>query len=128
MLNFSLYVFYRSTTDPQRSNNLQTWLPSCRRFLAYSSVAENSDLGSSAGLNTSDKCLAWTLSNETLDYESMMSALDIGGNNLGSSQALSPSNNFSKSVFKLAVDECKDVVLPPDNRVLFTGNILCELC
>ncbi|KAK4760692.1 hypothetical protein SAY87_005585 [Trapa incisa] len=68
-----------------------------------SSVSDNSDIGNGAGLNTSDKSLVRTLSDETLEYESMMSALNIGGHNLESSHDLSTSNNFSRSIFDKTV-------------------------
>ncbi|OWM65939.1 CCR4-NOT transcription complex subunit 10 isoform X1 [Punica granatum] len=96
VLNYLEKPLDNGTAIQQQSANLVVKSSSVP---SNSAVADNSDLGTSAGLNTSDKSLARTLSDETLDYESMMSALDIGGHNLGSSQALSSSNNFSRSVF-----------------------------
>ena len=55
--------------------------------------ASNSD--SVASLNSSENPLSRTLSEETLDYETMFSALDIGGQNLARPAGLSSSNDIS---------------------------------
>ncbi|KAK4764760.1 hypothetical protein SAY86_025850 [Trapa natans] len=96
VLNYLEKPLENGTALQQQSSNL---VMKSSSIPSNSSVSDNSDTGNGTGLNTSDKSLVRSLSDETLEYESMMSALDIGGHNLGSSQDLSTSNNFSRSIF-----------------------------
>ncbi|CBI28248.3 unnamed protein product, partial [Vitis vinifera] len=62
-----------------------------------STVPDASNSDSVASLNSSENPLSRTLSEETLDYETMFSALDIGGQNLTRPAGLPSLNDLSRA-------------------------------
>ncbi|XP_038710021.1 CCR4-NOT transcription complex subunit 10-like isoform X2 [Tripterygium wilfordii] len=85
--------------------------------------AASSDLAS--GVNTTENPLLRTLSEETLEYDSMFS-LDIGGQNLQRPAGVSPSNDFSRIQADrsiMNVDIKLKLQLYKVRFLLFTGNL-----
>ncbi|KAK9269763.1 hypothetical protein L1049_001541 [Liquidambar formosana] len=75
----------------QLSSNLVAKSPS------VSAAADaNSDLA--ASVTASENSLSRTLSEDTIDYETLLSTLDIGGDNLPRPGGLSSSNDFSRTL------------------------------
>ncbi|KAF8407156.1 hypothetical protein HHK36_006282 [Tetracentron sinense] len=63
-----------------------------------STTLEPSNSDSAASVNASENPLSRTLSDETLDYETLLSTLDIGGQNLARPVGLPSSNDLSRTL------------------------------
>lgn len=82
------------STAQQQSSNLVVKSSS---IPSNSTVPDASNSDSVASLNSSENPLSRTLSEETLDYETMFSALDIGGQNLTRPAGLPSLNDLSRA-------------------------------
>ncbi|XP_010250204.1 PREDICTED: CCR4-NOT transcription complex subunit 10-B-like [Nelumbo nucifera] len=65
--------------------------------LSNSTAPDASASDSAANVNASENPLARTLSDEALDYESLLSTLDIGGQNIPRTAGLPSSNDLSRN-------------------------------
>ncbi|XP_059432311.1 uncharacterized protein LOC132165670 isoform X2 [Corylus avellana] len=79
----------------QQSASLVTKSSSFPPSSSSATDASNSDLA--ASVNASENPLSRTLSEETLEYETMLSTLDIGGQNSARPSGLSSSNDLSRA-------------------------------
>lgn len=79
----------------QQSASLVTKSSSFHPSSSSATDASNSDLA--ASVNASENPLSRTLSEETLEYETMLSTLDIGGQNSARPSGLSSSNELSRT-------------------------------